>query len=208
MQVNSPFDVKDVLPDPIQQFRVWFAEAQELGLVPEDGQPMCLATATPSGIPSARIVLLKNIVDQGIVFYTNYESRKAKEIEANPNVSIVFHWPTWQRSVRVQGVATKLDSLSSDEYFNSRPLGSRIGAWASQQSTVIPDRAYLEEKVAHFTEKFAGSTDIPRPPHWGGFVVVPISVEFWNGRSCRLHDRIEYRRPTTDSPWTIQRLAP
>ena len=190
-------------PDPIAQFRQWLDEAVRVELL--DATAMTLATASTDGAPAARIVLLKGVGVDGFVFFTNYESAKAAHLEANPRACLVFFWAALERQVRITGVVTRVDGAQSDAYFASRPLDSQIGAWASPQSRVIPDRDRLEHEMAQATARFAGSA-VPRPAHWGGYAVTPDTIEFWQGRANRLHDRLRYRR--SGDAWTIERLAP
>lgn len=166
---------------------------------------MTLATATMSGQPSARIVLLKAFDDEGFVFYTNYDSRKGTELEENARACLLFYWPALWRQVRIEGSVERVSAAESDQYFHSRPLGSRIGAWASEQSKEIANRGVLETRFEEFQSKFAGN--VPRPPHWGGYRVRPITIEFWQGQDNRLHDRLLYRLKD-DGGWAIERLAP
>ena len=166
---------------------------------------MTLATASTNGKPSARIVLLKDYNEQGFVFFSNYESHKGKELAVNANAALVFFWKEIERQIRIEGTAEKISAAESDAYFLSRPEGSRIGAWASPQSTVIESRSLLEKNVNHFKQEFKNS--IPRPPHWGGYRVMPDLIEFWQGRSNRLHDRIQYTK-TSGGSWKVDRLAP
>ena len=194
---------EDVAPTAIQQFRRWWEEAVASQI--DEVNAMTLATATPDGVPSARIVLLKGFDDEGFTFFTNYNSAKGKMIEANPKAALIFFWKELERQIRIEGDVAKLSSEGSDAYFNSRPVGSRIGAWASPQSIVIPNRHVLEDNVEKYVEQF--KEGIPRPPHWGGYVVKPVKIEFWQGRSNRLHDRILYTLQQ-DNTWRIERLAP
>lgn len=189
--------------NPFDQFAQWWDEAVRSAI--DEVNAMTLATVDHRGRPNARIVLLKDFDKNGFVFYTNYQSDKGLHIESNPYVSLVFFWKELERQVRVAGLCTKVDSSESDNYFNSRPKGSKIGAWASPQSKVINDRSIITSKAEELESKFA-SAEIPRPPHWGGFRVVPESIEFWQGRSSRLHDRIKYLKEGDD--WKIVRLAP
>lgn len=193
--------------DPFTQFAGWFEMAKEAD--PEFADAMTLSTSTPDGKPSSRLVLLKNIDQQGFIFYTNFNSRKARELTANPSASLAFWWKELYRQVRVEGEVQKISTTESDEYFRSRAKGSRIGAWASRQSAVIENRAVLEKQVEKYTSKF-NEEDIPRPDFWGGYRLVPHTVEFWQGRNDRLHDRLCYMRESTSSKdqWIIKRLSP
>jgi pyridoxamine 5'-phosphate oxidase len=194
----------DAGDDPFALFRRWFAAALEAGL-PEPNA-MTLATATPDGAPSARVVLLKALDDRGFTFFTNYDSRKSREMAANPRVALVFLWHPLERQVRVEGTVEQVTPGESDAYFAVRPLGSRLGAWASAQSAVIPDRAFLERQHAELLAKYPDG-NVPRPPHWGGYRVLPTVIEFWQGRPSRLHDRIRFTRQP-DGTWKKERLAP
>ncbi|MCO6489455.1 MAG: pyridoxamine 5'-phosphate oxidase [Phaeodactylibacter sp.] len=196
---------EDVSESPLAQFKAWFEQAVQVQ-VPEPNA-MTLATCTPEGKPSARIVLLKGIEEGGFVFYTNYNSRKGTELEQNPQAALAFLWHELQRQVRVEGPVRRLSPESSTAYFQSRPKGSQIGAWASPQSTPIASRAVLEKRVEELAGQYAGAESLPRPPHWGGYVLEPSAVEFWQGRSNRLHDRIRYRLDENGN-WQVERLAP
>lgn len=193
----------DVERDPIQQFKKWFKDAVDAQLY--EPNVMTLATADTDGKPSARIVLLKGVDENGFVFYTNYESKKGQELIENPQAALVFFWAELERQVRIEGVVTKVDEQTSAEYFHSRPIGSQIGASASPQSKVISDRKLLEEQVAVLTAQYEGK-EIPRPLNWGGYLIEPTYLEFWQGRSSRLHDRIIY--DLVEGSWIINRLAP
>ena len=193
----------DVDSNPIQQFKKWFTEALDAQLF--EPNVMTLATATAEGKPSARIVLLKGFDENGFVFFTNYESHKGKELAANPYASMVFFWPELERQVCIEGSVTKVSGEESTAYFHSRPVGSQIGASASMQSSVISSREVLEAKVELLNETYKDQ-EIPRPQHWGGYLLTPTSVEFWQGRPSRLHDRIAYE--FTNGSWIINRLAP
>lgn len=193
---------EDVQPNPIDQFRIWFDQAQHAEL-PEPNA-MTVASVDADGKPSARTVLIKEVTNEGFVFFTNYESRKGQALTANPQAALLFFWPELERQIRVEGSVEKISEKESDDYFHSRPLDSRIGAWASPQSQVISGRTQLVTKAAEYALKFA--LNPPRPPHWGGFRVKPEALEFWQGRPSRLHDRIQYLK--NNDAWTIQRLAP
>jgi pyridoxamine 5'-phosphate oxidase len=194
----------DADPDPLRQFDRWFHEALEASRA--DAHAMTVATATPDGQPSARMVLLKDYDARGFVFYTNYESRKGQELAANPFVALVFYWPELHRQVRVTGRATHVPADESDAYFRSRELGSRVGAWASPQSRMVDSRQELDRRFAALMEQYQDG-EVPRPPHWGGVRVVPEVIEFWQGRANRLHDRLRYTLDR-DGAWRIERLAP
>ena len=193
----------DLKADPISQFHDWFEEATHSG-VPEPSA-MTLATATPEGRPSARIVLLRGYDERGFTLFTNYESRKGRELHSNPHAALVFHWHELERQVRIEGQAQRVSAQESDAYFQSRPLLSRLSAWASRQSDVIPSRQSLEASCKALEIRYPDG-QIPRPEFWGGYRVVPESVEFWQGRPSRLHDRLRYRRE--NGAWVIERLSP
>ncbi|MCB1055109.1 MAG: pyridoxamine 5'-phosphate oxidase [Acidobacteria bacterium] len=194
---------EDLAVDPFEQFRRWFDEAMKAEL-PEPNA-MTLATSGATGMPSVRIVLLKGVDDEGFVFYTNYESRKGRELAANPQASLLFFWAELQRQVRIEGSVEKVSREATEQYFATRPRGSRLGAWASPQSRPVADRAELETAMHNVEERF-GDGDVPAPPHWGGYLLRPRLLEFWQGRPNRLHDRLCYRR--RDDVWTVERLAP
>ena len=194
----------DIAADPFTQFNQWWDDAVKSEL--DEVNAMTLATASLTGMPAARIVLLKSFSDTGFVFFTNYNSHKGKELEENPQACLIFFWKELERQIRITGIVEKVTDLESDEYFNSRPAGSRIGAWASPQSTVIESREVIENNIVKVVEQFAGS-EITRPPHWGGYVVIPTIIEFWQGRPNRLHDRLQYSK-IQDGSWRIERLAP
>ncbi len=191
---------------PFDLFALWLADAEKSE--PNDPNAMSVATVDSQGIPNVRILLLKGFDVSGFVFYTNFESKKGRELLANPSVALCFHWKSLRRQVRVRGPVEQVSDAEADVYYNSRSEGSRIGAWASQQSRPLQSRADLEQAVLEYTERFAG-TDIPRPPHWSGFRVKPTEIEFWHDRPYRLHDRIVFSRETTeDAGWNKQRLNP
>ena len=192
-------EVSDLAADPITQFRTWLDAAHEAGVL--EPEAMTLSTAGPS----ARIVLVRGLDERGFAFYTSYSSAKAAEIAEDPRVALTFAWPPMHRQVRIEGRAERLPEEESDAYFAERPRGSQIGAWASPQSSVLPDRATLERRVAEAEARFEGA-EVPRPPDWGGYLVRPQMVEFWQGRESRLHDRLRYR--LVDQRWTLERLAP
>jgi pyridoxamine 5'-phosphate oxidase len=193
----------DVESDPIAQFAIWFDEAR--GVVKPLPHAMAFVTATPSGRPSARMVLMKDFDATGFVFYTNYDSRKARDLSRNARGSLLFYWGALDRQVRVDGKVKKVTRRESDEYFATRARGSQLSAWASSQSAVLPNRAALEKNYAGAAAEYPA--DVPRPPYWGGYRLIPEAIEFWQGRGDRLHDRIRYRR-ARNGRWRIERLAP
>ena len=198
-----PLDESTVLPDPVSQFSSWFEEV--LQKVDQDPNAVILSVADENGRPSSRTVLLKGFDENGFIFYTNYQSRKGRVVEENPYASLTFFWAGLMRQVHVEGKVEKTDEKTSDEYFQSRPLSSKLGAWASDQSRPISNRVELEERLKEAEKKFEGEI-IPRPPHWGGYRVIPERVEFWQGRLNRLHDRICYTK--NGDNWQITRLMP
>ncbi len=200
---DIPLEEHTVRPDPLQQLQQWLEEAIT-AQVPEP-TAMALATATPDGIPSVRMMLLKGIEDGAVVFFTNYESRKARELDLNPQAAALFFWAELERQVRLEGHVERLSVEQSAEYFQTRPREAQLGAWASPQSRVIPDRAFLEERFQEAARLYA-NIPIPCPPFWGGYRLIPHTVEFWQGRPHRLHDRLRYRRH--HDTWLIERLAP
>lgn len=200
---GQPLEEAQAPDEPLALFRHWFEEALRAELT--EPNAMVLATVDALGRPSARVVLLKDFNEAGFVFYTNYESRKGKELAQNPWAALVFWWAELMRQVRIEGRVEKVPAEESDAYFQTRPRESQLGAWASPQSQVVPDRATLEQRVAEWARQFNGRK-IPRPPHWGGYRVVPEVIEFWQGRLGRLHDRLRYQRTTQG--WVRERLAP
>ncbi|RXF68875.1 pyridoxamine 5'-phosphate oxidase [Arcticibacter tournemirensis] len=201
---SATLSEKEVAPDPINQFSKWFSEALASSLT--EPNAMTLATATADGKPSARIMLLKGFEEKGFVFYTNYLSRKGQEITKNPVAALVFFWQELERQVRIEGILEKIDEKESEKYFHSRPRGSQIGAHASPQSREISGREVLQKNLQQLEEKYKEGVEIPKPPHWGGYIVKPTFVEFWQGGQGRLHDRIAYRLENNN--WNIIRLAP
>jgi pyridoxamine 5'-phosphate oxidase len=191
--------------DPIQHFLEWFTEAK--AREPNDPEAMALATVDPSGLPNVRMVLLKDVSAAGFVFYTNLESAKGEELAANPRAALSFHWKSLRRQVRVRGPVVAVSEQEADAYFATRPKDSQIGAWASRQSRPLEGRFALEREIARFAAKHAFQS-VPRPAHWSGFRLQPLSIEFWRDRPFRLHDRLVYRRETLTAPWTTQRLFP
>ena len=190
-------------PDPLEQFRRWYAEADEAGI--KAPQAMALATAAADGAPSVRMVLLKGADDHGFVFFTGYVSRKAAELDANPRAALLFHWDALGRQVRIEGRVERVAGQESDAYFATRPRGAQLAAAASQQSSVLRDRAEIDDRVAELAREHQGS-DVRRPDHWGGYRLVPEAYEFWQHRDDRMHDRLRYRRSNGD--WVVERLSP
>ncbi|MBA3311623.1 MAG: pyridoxamine 5'-phosphate oxidase [Nocardioidaceae bacterium] len=195
----------DLPADPIDGFRAWLSAAGTAGL--HEPNAMVVSTVDPTGAPSSRMVLLKSVDARGFVFYTNFESRKATELVGNPRCSLLVPWHPLERQIRVEGVATRTKDAESDAYFRTRPRGAQLGAWASPQSQPVPSREYLQERYAHEVDRFEGVDMVPRPPQWGGFVVRPHLIEFWQGRPGRMHDRVQFVR-ADDSTWVVERLAP
>ena len=200
-----PFTEQDAHPDPVEQFRVWFNDAW----CSDARQPnaMTLATCNKQGVPSARIVLLKSFDHNGFVFFTNYNSAKAQDLDKNPLASLLFYWVRLARTVRISGTVSKVSREATDAYFISRPRDSQLGAWASDQSTAIENRQTLCDRFEQYKTEFQGC-DVPTPPNWGGYRVTPSAIEFWQGQANRLHDRLLYTRREGSDSWTIQRLAP
>ncbi len=203
---QAELDVAHTDPDPIAQFRHWFAEAEQAALA--EPNAMTLATADATGKPSARVVLLKGVSDEGFVFFTDFRSRKGRELDENPHAALAFYWPELERQVRVTGTVERLADEASAAYFRSRPVGSQVGAWASHQSAMLEDRALLMARVEELMAEF-GDAPIAWPPHWGGYRIVPSEIEFWQGRPSRLHDRILYTRSSSsEHAWRRDRLSP
>jgi len=200
----ASLDLASIDKNPIVQFEKWFHEAMQAEV--NEPNAMTLSTVTETGRPTARIVLLKGIDQNKLSFYTNYQSQKGKELESNPACALTFFWPELERQVRIEGISERLETSVSEAYFQSRPRGSQVGAWASPQSTIIKDRELLEARVKEMEKRFEGKELIPKPHQWGGYAVEPFEFEFWQGRPSRLHDRIVYYK--ADKQWIIHRLAP
>lgn len=199
----ASLDVTDVDQDPLAQFRHWFGDAQRAEI--REPNAMTLATSSTDGQPSARVVLLKSVDERGFGFFTDYRSRKATDLDANPKAALLFAWLELERQVRIEGTVSRMPGADAESYFRTRPLGSRYGAWASVQSRVIPNRDWLDSAVRDVEARHPDG-DVPLPPHWGGYILTPTLYEFWQGRQNRLHDRVQYRR--VDAAWAIERLAP
>ncbi len=204
LRLMPELDERTLAPDPLRQFERWYAEARTAKACAPDA--MTLATATRDGVPSARVVLLKGVDRRGFTFFTNYASQKGRELAENPRAALVFYWPELHRQVRVVGTVAKIPRAESERYFQTRPLGSRLGAWASPQSRVIASRAELDERFRALEAAYADQ-EIPLPPDWGGYRLAPDAIEFWQSRPNRLHDRLRYTRQP-DGTWRIERLAP
>lgn len=198
---KSELNVKDLTEEPITLFQQWLSQAITYS---NDANAFVLSTVNSNAVPSSRVLLLRDATEKGFSFFTNYSSRKSQEIEVNPNVCMNFFWPEMERQVRINGSISRLSEQESDDYFNSRPYESRIGAWCSPQSQVIESREVLENKIQELKKKFPN--EVPRPENWGGYAIVPNEIEFWQGRASRLHDRFLYKKEGEN--WTINRLAP
>jgi pyridoxamine 5'-phosphate oxidase len=200
---KQTLDIKDVHPDPVLQFEKWFKEAVDSKV--NEPNAMGISTVSTEGKPSSRIVLLRNFSNEGFIFYTNYDSKKGTDISKNPHAALLFFWPELERQVRIEGTLQKQSPEESTRYFNSRPRESKLGAWTSEQSKPISDRSVLDKAYEENAKKFPGN-EVPRPEYWGGYVLIPDSFEFWQGRASRLHDRILYT--SENKKWKIQRLSP
>tara|TARA_A200000113_G_scaffold81149_1_gene72222 strand:+ start:14 stop:646 length:633 start_codon:yes stop_codon:yes gene_type:complete len=198
---KSKLNIKDLTEEPITLFQQWISQAITYS---NDANAFVLSTVNINGVPSSRVLLLRDATEKGFSFFTNYSSRKSQEIEVNPNVCMNFFWPDMERQVRINGSISRLSEQESDDYFNSRPYESRIGAWCSPQSQVIESREVLENKIQELKKKYPN--EVPRPENWGGYTIVPNEIEFWQGRASRLHDRFLYNKEGEN--WTINRLAP
>ncbi len=201
---KAKLDRSALVDDPILQFKAWFDNVLSSKII--EPNAMTISTVNESGVPSSRVVLLKEITETGIVFYTNYNSDKAQDLESNPNIAVNFLWKEIERQVRIQGLATKISRDRSEAYYHSRPKGSQIGAWASPQSQIISDRSVLEEKQKELESQYQNTEKLPIPPHWGGYEITINMIEFWQGRPSRLHDRFRYRKE--GDVWIVERVAP
>lgn len=197
-------DIDSVAENPVDQFAAWFNEAIDAQVM--EPNAMTLSTVSEMGRPAARIVLLKGVEEGRFIFFTNYQSRKGHDLEKNPACALTFFWPELERQVRIEGLSERISTQSSETYFQSRPRGSQVGAWASPQSSIIEDRKILEQRVLEIEKKYEGQSVLPKPHQWGGYAVVPTEIEFWQGRPSRLHDRITYH--LTEKGWAKHRLAP
>lgn len=202
---SHPLDVADLAPDPITQIQRWLADW--VASTPHEPSAMVLVTADAQGRPSARNVLLRRIDERGLTFFTSYRSKKAQDLAANPQATVLFSWVPVLRQIHVAGRVGRVAPAESDAYWATRPRGSQLAAWASEQSSVLPDRALLEARYAELEERYAGG-EVPRPPDWGGYRLVPEAVELWQGRANRMHDRLRYQRPTGRDGWEVVRLSP
>ncbi len=201
---QASLDINSVNTDPFLQFEKWLTEAINAGV--KEANAMCLASINADGRPSQRIVLLKGVEDNKFLFYTNYQSKKGTQLDANPVCALNFFWPDLERQIRIEGIVSRISVEKSTAYFQSRPRGSQLGAWVSPQSTAIKDRQILEDRLREMEKKFDGVEKLPKPQQWGGYAVEPVLFEFWQGRPNRLHDRLEFIK--VDNEWTINRLAP
>lgn len=201
---DRPLNEVDVKSNPFDQYSIWFEEAVSSQIL--DPYAMCLSTATKNGIPSSRVVYMRDIVEEQFIFYTNYNSQKGIELNENPHAALNIHWGELERQIRIEGTVSKVESSISDAYFKARPKESKIGAWASKQSDELADRKQLEQKVFDLKEKYKDTEEIPRPAFWGGYQLNPTKIEFWQGRPSRLHDRIVFEK--TNFQWKIVRLSP
>lgn len=201
---NKPLNEESVNKNPIEQYSIWFEDAVNSQIL--DPYAMCLSTATLEGVPSSRIVYMRDIIDDNFIFYTNYNSKKGIELSKNPNASLNIHWSELDRQIIINGKVSRVNPEISDKYFSSRPRESKIGAWVSKQSTKLENREKLEEKIKEITDKYKNINEIPRPSFWGGYKLNPYSIEFWQGRPSRLHDRIVFEK--INNKWKIVRLYP
>lgn len=201
---DRPLNETAIKSNPFEQYSIWFEEAVSSQIL--DPYAMCLSTASKNGIPSSRIVYMRDIIDEQFIFYTNYNSQKGIELAENPYAALNIHWGELERQIRIEGIVSKVDNSISDAYFSSRPKESKIGAWASKQSNELIDRKQLEQRVQTLTEKYKNTEEIPRPNFWGGYQLNPNRIEFWQGRPSRLHDRIVFEK--IDNQWKVARLSP